>query len=468
MRQINLPDTHIFTPTNSEIPRSKTIHYDSTSTPTVLMPQAVQDNNTTSQIPHTENDNDYWEFQDFKGSSDKKVLETNIPEELKGQVQDDNIVIKDVTNKSTLALATQVLQPIKLEPMIPTLNWPDPGEVKEVFDDFSDFISNLPASNEKQESSGQSMASNNVPYVYKKDDEFKGHESKSNKTEKVDDDFEMFQSALPPTKNVLDNGFVTADSHARDQASTSTMQNKLTDFDVVFSKVDKEKADNISLNTNPIENVLKNVDNSILLRSQPIPSTGIQTVNTSVLQPTLATPSLNKQSQQKTGQILQPLSLESYSQINWPNPGIDLQDLSRFNPVESLHSFKNDSNSQSKTASPVHSQKGITNNNHTSDEDIWGDFVSSKPKQQQVLPKKQTTFADDEEWTDFVSSPSVNSQNGLNTISLNVHTNSSMQKSSNTTKYPLKTNEMSLDIPALNYITPKSNKSFNERHFQNL
>lgn len=187
-----------------------------------------------------------------------------------------------------------------------------------------------------------------------------------------------------------------------------------------------------------------------------------------ILKPSPSSSTLQR-NQQNSAQILQPLSLESYSQINWPNPGIDLQDLSRFNPIESVHSLKSDTSTSgtSKVSSPVHSIVNNVNNDIT-DDDIWGDFVSSAPKSQ-ATPKTLPIFNDEDEWTDFVSSPNVKPPNGLNTISFNVQSNLGIQKSSLHSKYVNK-DQNNIDIPTLNYITPKSNNKgvYTDKHFQNL
>ncbi|CAH0756432.1 unnamed protein product [Diatraea saccharalis] len=440
IRQINLPDTHIFTPTDSETPRSKTIHYDNNSSHNILLPQPIlstvktQLNDLASKSSDLQNNDEYWEFQEFKSNSDitSPVSNTKAEEGNKNPLPNANYIIE-----------TQVLQPIKMEPIMPTLNWPNPGEVKEIIDDFSDFVSKSVPINEKQE-----CLSNNEIGNVKNENNLKDSSLKN--SEHVEDDFDMFQSALPTTNQ------------------NTSMQK--TDFNPDFRTMEQLKSENISFSTTrPTENIIQKIGNSSNLnelKSNTHPS-GTQIPNSNILQPITVTPT-TQQPQQKAGQILQPLSLESYSQINWPNPGLDLQDLSRFNPVESLQSLKSDSSNHSKNSSPIHNQKMVPNSQ--TDEDIWGDFVSIKPKTQQTLPKKAPVFADDDEWTDFVSSPSVNSQNGLNTISLNVDTNSSFQKSSHPSKYPMKNNDIPLDIPTLNYITPKTTnqKSYNERHFQNL
>lgn len=484
MRQISLPDTHIFTPTDSEIPRSKTIHYD--RSPGVLLPQpALGDNNAQTDNsatlnansvpePSSDSSNEYWEFQDFKGtinttSLPASVNQSEVPQENKTEIATTLPI-------ANIAYQTNLLQPIKVEPSMPTLNWPDPGEVKVAYDDFSDFVSISSQSTEKQDSVEPAMPQIDADNINKsehlndlneKTDDVVTEAGKP-KSDIVDDDFDTFQSALP--SNTATNDFKTTFGFTANQ----TPIDDFTDFNNGSPK-NNMKSDNISFATTqrPSEALTPNVgyiSNTTEFPNKSSLSLGPQ-IQPSLLQPTPASFSAtNTQNQRTTGQILQPLSLESYSQINWPSPGIDLQDLSRFNPVETLHSLKSDLSVSglSKGASPVHAQK-TTTVNQSSEDDVWGEFVSSKPKQQQSHSKITPVFAEDDEWTDFISSPSAKPQNGLNTISFNVHTNSNIQKTSQN-KFSIKSKQTPVDIPTLNYITPKSNthKSYNDKHFQNL
>lgn len=473
MRQINLPDTHIFTPTDSETPRSKTIHYDNS---TVLLPQSTISNKTanetlppqpsTSSAPSADTD-EYWEFQDFRGAS---TLNTN-PSVQKSE------------NEPSKSYGTQLLQPIKIEPIMPTLNWPDPGHVKETFEDFSDFISNstLSTSNTQEIASTsnqpdvKALAIQPEPTITVTSTEMTTNKSPA--VIALDDDFDTFQSALPSSSKGID---VTSLNHdalsSTSNLSPQTAPQKVSDFDFEFPKVEGAssstsnmfKAKNsmrnqMSFAPNQLNRITKTTD--LTTKIAPPPQFDNQIPSTSILQPIPSSSSnIALQNHQKSGQILQPLSLESISQINWPNPGIDLQDLSRFNPMDTVLTLSSDlnTNSHSKSSSPVHSHKS-SHNSQAMDDD-WGEFVSSAPKQQP--PKKQPTFVDEDEWTDFISSPSVKPQNGLNTISLNVHTN--IQKSANATKFTKI--QLPLDIPTLSIITPKSgnNKKLNDRHFENL
>lgn len=469
IRQINLPDTHIFTPTDSETPRSKTIHYD--QGPTVLVPsedthqraESMPQSKSELTVNKAENDEDYWEFQDFKGSVGSQTAPNS-----EGQVVDKSDI--STKNNSTLPPVTgnyqiEILQPIKVEPITPALNWPAPGEVKETFDDFSDFISNTSWNNDNVNTVSQESQLNS-----------KQEAETVSKTESLEDDFETFQSAptIKSTTVLTENTFHTA--HINHPNFNEVSHNFVETNDV--SHIIHSKTDNVET-VKTKESFVQNqaplaVTNNVSIvkessiKMSPVFSPVSQNINATLLQPSIASTSGSQRNQQKTGQILQPLSLESYSQINWPNPGIDLQDLSRFNPVESLQSFKSEGSTggSSKLNSPAHKDTNATRN-EVLDDDIWGDFVSSKPKQLQT--KKMPVFADDDEWTDFVSSPSVKPQNGLNTISYNVHTNLNMQKSSGQNKYPAKNNQIPLDIPTLNYVTKTSNRGlYNDKHFQNL
>ncbi|CAH0594268.1 unnamed protein product [Chrysodeixis includens] len=488
MRQISLPDTHIFTPTDSEIPRSKTIHYD--RSPGVLLPQpALGDNNvqadnsatqSVNSIPDTssENSNEYWEFQDFKSTINTTSLPASINQ---SEIpQDNKMEIATTLPIANIAYQTNLLQPIKVEPSMPTLNWPDPGEVKVAYDDFSDFVSISSQPMEKQGSAEPPLPQMNADNIHKsehlndlneKPNVITMEAAKPKSDDIVDDDFDTFQSALPT--NSASNDFKTTFAFAGNQ----TPVDDFTDFNNGSPKHNNIKSDNISFATmqRPSEALTPNVgyiSNTTEIANKSSLSLGPQ-IQPSLLQPTPASFSAantHTTTQRTTGQILQPLSLESYSQINWPSPGIDLQDLSRFNPVETLHSLKSDLSVSglSKGSSPVHTQKS-TVVNQSADDDAWGEFVSSKPKQQQSHSKITPVFAEDDEWTDFISSPSAKPQNGLNTISFNVHTNSNIQKSSQN-KFSIKSKQTPVDIPTLNYITPKSNthKSYNDKHFQNL
>ncbi|XP_026743105.1 uncharacterized protein LOC113504835 isoform X2 [Trichoplusia ni] len=484
MRQISLPDTHIFTPTDSEIPRSKTIHYD--RSPGVLLPQPALDENNAqtdnsatqnaNSVPEagSDNTNEYWEFQDFKST-----INTSLPVSINQSEipQENKMEIATTLPIANVAYQTNLLQPIKVEPSMPTLNWPDPGEVKVAYDDFSDFVSISSQSTEKQGIAEPSLPQIDADNIIKPENLNDLNEKTDDITDTVivknddivDDDFDTFQSALPTSS--APNDFKTAFGFTANQTVDD-----FTDVQNGSPKNNNNKSDNISSAAlqRPSDQALTPnvgfISNTTEFPYKNSLSVGPQ-IQPSLLQPTPASFSAtNTQNQRTTGQILQPLFLESYSQINWPSPGIDLQDLSRFNPVETLHSLKSDLSVSglSKGSSPVHNQK-TTTVNQSSDDDVWGEFVSSKPKQQQSHSKITPVFAEDDEWTDFISSPSAKPQNGLNTISFNVHTNSNIQKTSQN-KFSVKSKQTPVDIPTLNYITPKSNthKSYNDKHFQNL
>ncbi|XP_041969891.1 probable GPI-anchored adhesin-like protein PGA55 isoform X2 [Aricia agestis] len=419
IRQISLPDTHIFTPTDSETPRSKTIHYDNTTLGVGFDAEIVNQKLETTHITSPEKD-EYWDFQHFKGAASAVPNDEskNTPE-----------APKDSSEKT---FGTAILQPIKMEPIMPTLNWPDPGEVKETFMDFSDFISSTTVSSNPQD---LKPSDNKVP-VQRVDDKVQKDEA----IVENDDDFETFQSAPPANHSI---GFANI-PETSSQISSLELPTRLE------SRTDaNSKPSEIS---SSIDSAFRSETNHKSFSPQILAPVPAQVSSLPVLQPSPV-----NRSQQSSGQILQPLSLEGFSQINWPNPGIDLHDLSKFNPIESVHSLKSDSSSsQSKLSTPVHSR--------SEPDDDWGDFVSSAPKP--ATPKKTATFSDDDEWTDFVSSTSVK-PNGLNTISFNVQSNLNHQKS-NHVKYP-KSNQISLDIPTLNYITPKAaGRGYADKHFQNL
>ncbi|VVC91536.1 unnamed protein product [Leptidea sinapis] len=425
LRQINLPDTHIFTPVDSEEPRSKTIHYGDGP---VLIPNKKIESNKDSipQNPETKQDEDDWEFQNFKGASGSSmpVCETSV--EKSSQDTDVRQIQEGITYQ------TQILQPVKVEPVIPKLNWPDPGEVKETFDDFTHFA-NSTAWNEETENRPQ--ISNTKPTENK---------DVIHSITNVDDEFDNFQTAPNLSNSIVSSTLTDKIQANKTELQINSIKTEATDI--------SKKPVNSYLNTNKYKDSM-NLSSNL-------------TIHSNILQPINAASSATNLYTQKSGQILQPLSLEGYSQINWPQPGVDLQDLSCFNPLESLQSLKSNSGSSgtSKVATPEHIKSNSIHND-MSDDDVWGEFVSSQPHQ---TPQKKVAAGDEDEWTDFVSNSSVQ-QKTLNTISFNVQSNLSVQKASNHS-ISAKSSQIPIEIPTLNYITPKSSNHgvFIDKHFQNL
>lgn len=412
IRQISLPDTHIFTPSNSETPRSKTIHYD--CGPTILMPEPG------GNVPVV--DDDFSDFQDFKRSPENKTLGN-----------------AGITPTLTSVAATkQLLEPIKMDVVPTAINWPEPGQIKDTFDVFSDFIAvdnvetSTPSTSQTAVTGStlNSVVPNHVP---------------SASGDQFDDDFDKFQSAVP-SKTSIENIISAKQINETISLPISSNVKPITKDD--FLPISNTQMNNFQIE--PPTN-FNSLPPKINHTSQPA---------FEILQPL----SINTQNSHKSnsGQILQPLSLESYSQINWPDPG-NLQDLSRFNPIETVPTLKNDSSSASgsKHASPARVPKS-----YVADDDGWGDFVSSKPKQQSkpLSTQHKQQICDEDEWSDFVSSSTVKPPNGVNTISFNVHTNQHIQKTSAPHSKP--SNQISIDVPTLNYITPKSNnqKVYSSKH----
>ncbi|GBP24348.1 hypothetical protein EVAR_9446_1 [Eumeta japonica] len=490
IRQINLPDTHIYTPTDSEIPRSKTIHYDIGAP--ILIPQLANDT-TKTKYDTSENDvadDEYSEFQNFQCG-------TNLhPHSVNPQPPD-----KDKQNNSIIETiptfnleSNSVLQPIKVEPKLPTLNWPDPGEVKEMFEDFSDFAAHSVWNKNKENEIPDSMNTlkSEVPLfstVTNTSDtavtpislNTNSHIDKNICMTDFDDEFDTFQSALPISNSSQAFQTLSTDIKEIEKPMDSDRVQTITPEQFINKTKESEFSSFVLSDLNQLSDynnsgdcmTLKMVNQAV--NENGAVSTPVSTIaktttlthnslvaDTKILHPIPASSVVTNHSKQASGQILQPLSLESYTQINWPNPGISLQDLSAFNPVKTIQTIKSEaSGSHSKNATPSHVQK-----NQATDDEMWSDFVSVNPKTNPQLKKQ--TFTEDDEWSDFVSSPNVNPHNGLNTISLNVHTNLSKQNSLAHSKH--KQVNKHIDIPTLNYITPKSNtnRAYTDRHFQNL
>lgn len=120
---------------------------------------------------------------------------------------------------------------------------------------------------------------------------------------------------------------------------------------------------------------------------------------------------------------LQPTETTKMTQINWPEPGIDPDELARFEaafPKPKLASQPSTSNN----STPKHAAVVSTN---PADDDEWSDFVYSKPTTEKPSPTNSrnshsnSTIANNqqEEWTDFIYSAPVtqnlsSSQNNFN------------------------------------------------------
>ncbi|XP_037963366.2 uncharacterized protein LOC105382366 isoform X2 [Plutella xylostella] len=483
LRQISLPDTHIFTPTDSEVPRSTTIHYDTAT--------------GVSQPEEEHSEDEYSDFQDFQATTSISKPEAGTSTQ---QIQEPVVApVKPVVENNQYAI--NLLQPIKLEPTTPTLNWPDPGEVKTTFDDFSDFVSSAPWPSEQPDSM-KSITTEVTPSTENANftaafsdipDEITASEPlpaastaqpalPTNDDIDDDDDFTTFHSAIPSVTSVSKDVDGPSPTSIQKVANEPSLDFTYPlDFNVDFSSFESSvfKTSDISdtkaaVIPEPLATNKNYIPNSFSVNAKVESHNAADTspalpAGGRVLLPTPAPPAHSAHlaapaPPAAAGQILQPLSLEGFSQINWPNPGsLDLQDLSRFNPVETLPSLKGEINGgMSKNSSPAHSQKS-----RASDDD-WGDFVSSRPRAAPRRPAAAAAAAaDDDEWTDFVSSPGPAAHNGVNTISFNVHTNLNVHK--NTTKYKID-NKLPVDLPSLNYVTPKANqhRSYSDRHFQNL
>lgn len=101
-----------------------------------------------SQPEEEHSEDEYSDFQDFQATTSISKPEAGTSTQ---QIQEPVVPpVKPAAENNQYAI--NLLQPIKLEPTTPTLNWPDPGEVKTTFDDFSDFVSSAPWPSEQSDS----------------------------------------------------------------------------------------------------------------------------------------------------------------------------------------------------------------------------------------------------------------------------------------------------------------------------
>lgn len=122
-------------------------------------------------------------------------------------------------------------------------------------------------------------------------------------------------------------------------------------------------------------------------------------------------------------QPLQTTETGRMAQINWPEPGIDPEELARFEAAFPKPKVAPQSSS-SKNTTPKHAPASASAS--AADEDEWTDFVYSKPATEKPSPTNSKTQSNpahtnnqQEEWTDFIYSTPASqnlssSQNNFN------------------------------------------------------
>lgn len=559
-RKINLPDTHIFTPTDSETPWSHTIHYNDENY-NDFHSAASKDskiiNSDTTPDPRSENVNvadnadDFDDFQCHKIDDEPGFDDVNskidtldilnavkmtissiacdsMPGSVSKEESDDfgDFQTADATFSSVPKFTnnSNLLEPVKITSSAPVVNWPEPGEVKSLdLDDFNDFssasfsqtpsnininsadnfvspptdISYLPnlatgpklfiLKESKIESSINSTDNTQTEPIqtYVNDKNFSSIKVIMNQNQIVSDSdgFSDFVSNVDSKKDSIQ---INEDKNLTPQMGAS----RVDEFD------DFQHVNFVPPMTNYEQKETQHVlasENHIAFQSKPDlkPASNYTSYYDKPLEPTTnRRQSIETSSKNSSQQILQPLSLENFSQINWPNPGMDIQDLTRFNPVNSIKSYSEPKDN---------AKNSNSTNNEQSNDDDWSDFVSIKPTTTSASVKPtmpnmlscngfgianaaNSNIDDSEDWSDFVSSATTPKNNSeLKTISQNIHSQSTINtpsyahKNSNVamtrTKPSLQNNVPSNVniLPNLTYVSPKANMNKNyNNHFQNL
>lgn len=300
----------------------------------------------------------------------------------------------------------QLLQPIQSGV---TINWPDPGRLTGVeMESFDQLIQD------------DSSKSRNVEFKEKIDSfpmDVNGKESISIENNPI---------ASPKSSINIDNFIPKMNRSGKDSnpCSTSTLVNDFLSVDtnhvqvpfISTSNISEDTLNTISTKCNGFdkhpETILKSnsLDDFSDFQSVPIvnnqsalvSSTNVTTNMSTPLEPT---PMLIPTS-------IQPTAKPSASQIAWPDPGIDSDEMARLEaifPTPKTISLPNPVTV--KSGSPKRQGIGV-------DEVEWTDFVSSSGgfqpithiinqnilKHQQEIPPVVATTADDDDWSDFVSS----------------------------------------------------------------
>lgn len=142
--------------------------------------------------------------------------------------------------------------------------------------------------------------------------------------------------------------------------------------------------------------------------NKPLNQVQEQTNRSATSSPLLLSPSILLPQQAKPGQSF---NSNRITQINWPDPGIDADELARFEaafPTPKVSSIPTISSNHS---SPKHSQSATSSTAAAAqaDDDEWTDFVYSKPAPEKPSPNhtSKSSSQQQEEWTDFIySTPS--------------------------------------------------------------
>lgn len=468
-----------------------------------VLPDSEAIESNSSAVPHSNLD----KFDDF-GDFHSATIEEQIP------------------RRSIILPPVGVLEPVKLSPMVPVVNWPSPGEISNTaFGDFSDTNNHNQATSISRPSEMPHInklpqVSGPVSFILKESKidadtcAMDNSQTPVSKTSAVSDDFSDFQSVsripftnhskipssfrdtLITTHAVSENVAESVFSNSANPLNDDFNDFQSVEFNPVYANYQEKPKVNNNYYSQPAPVQYHEHPMPGFTPNPHMPEYTFSANN--IAKPTLDPTPIQAQrvedtvSKNATQQILQPLSLENYSQINWPDPGIDLQDLSRFNPINSIQSY----------SEPKTTPKNTNSHSITADDDGWSDFVSIKPSNpppNPYFPPPQNTYtqnlntygqnsstfvssqpADDaEDWSDFVSGAVVpcRNLNEVKTISQNIHSqsgnmNSPYYKNPGPAVVPpsLKGQQSPVSVlPHLTYISPKANVSrFNNSHFQNL
>lgn len=332
----NLRETHIFTPNKSSNPISREV--------------SIDKNDVVVVVAASTTDDEFSEFSEFQSSSEIKIDKNVITKEYRDVEYDPD---KPKISKS---ISPTILQPTKIDSGSITINWPEPGRLSKSYnvdsDRFETFTTSVVEVKKPIESDFEFT-------------EFQG--TNTVKYEPDDDEFTNFQGGLK----------INSSKFSKPILGTSP-----TPPEIIKDEFDDEFTDFQSVTPAPAPAQVQNgfKENSILPPSiNPSPP--------KTLVPNILVP------ENKKIMTIEPILAPS--KINWPDPGVDMDEIAR---IEAAFSHKTIPD-----VKPV--QKSAT-------DDDWSDFVSVKnpiPKIQNPIEIKPIVTTnppkeDDDDWSDFVSS----------------------------------------------------------------
>lgn len=374
-----LRETHIFTPSKGMTSVSRDVSEKLDDFVIAPMPMSSSSSSSTTVAA------DESEFSDFQSSSEIKINKNVITKEYRDIEYDPD--------KNLKKPEVSILQPTKIKiETVPSsgivINWPDPGNVSQNFDNFSLSNDGRSQRNSDDFEFTDFQGTNTIKYDPRDEEDVFQNVIAINPIEEpikikdeieIDDEFTDFQY-VPPS------------SLSATSTSTTILPQPIT---VLPTPLQHTQPKTLVLTPMPTTIPFKENKNEKSNQQQSHPSTA-------TFMPNYSKTNFEVLNPMKLSQTMDGCLSSASSKINWPDPGIDSEEAAR---VAAAFSHK-------KTDMK---HKTTLNSTNSKEEDEWNDFVSSGTIQLQSSQSRvPTTTPKDDDFGDFVSSTPTNS--GLGSI----------------------------------------------------